>query len=75
MLVPTVMFLRESVLWVSFMSLYAIVVSHATGISAAKGEQELQQVTKEINNGTNNQRDSIADTNYSNATKENNQDS
>jgi hypothetical protein len=37
--VPTVVFWRESILWVSFMSLYAIVASHFSGWDAARAEE------------------------------------
>lgn len=35
LVVPTLVYWRDSIAWVAFMSIYAIVVSHAVGIIAA----------------------------------------
>jgi hypothetical protein len=48
LVIPTVFWLRSSVFWVSLMSIYAIIVTHWTGFSAAKGEQEIHAVVEEI---------------------------
>lgn len=42
-IIPTLIWWRESVLWVAFMSLWANIVSHATGYSAAKGQQLVEE--------------------------------
>lgn len=36
--IPTVLIWKESILWIGFMSIYAIIVSHVTGWDAAKAE-------------------------------------
>jgi hypothetical protein len=38
LVVPTVLWWRESVFWISLMSIYAVVVSHATAWQAARAE-------------------------------------
>jgi len=38
LVVPTVVWWRESVFWISLMSIYAVVVSHATAWQAARAE-------------------------------------
>ena len=38
LIVPTVLWWKDSVPWVSLMSIYAIVVSHATAWQAARAE-------------------------------------
>lgn len=35
LVIPTILLWRESIFWVSFMSIYAIIVSHATAIISA----------------------------------------
>jgi hypothetical protein len=37
--IPTVLFWRESILWVAFMSLYANFVGHFSGWDAARAEE------------------------------------
>lgn len=37
--IPTILVWKESILWVSFMSLYAIITTHLTGIEAAKAKE------------------------------------
>jgi hypothetical protein len=39
LVIPTVLIWKESILWIGFMSIYAIIVSHLTGWDAAKAEQ------------------------------------
>jgi len=39
LLVPTLMWWRESILWVAFMSLYANVVGHWSAYQAARAER------------------------------------
>lgn len=39
LIIPTMIWLRESILWVSFMSLYAICISHWTAHQAWKAER------------------------------------
>lgn len=46
LVIPTVFILRQSVFWVSLMSIYAIIVTHWTGFSAAKGEQEVHELAE-----------------------------
>jgi hypothetical protein len=38
---PTVIWLKDSVLWVAFLSLWANVVSHAAAYSASKAEEKI----------------------------------
>lgn len=40
--IPTMLWWKDSVPWVSFMSWYAIVVSHAAAYIAAKAEQQAE---------------------------------
>lgn len=40
-IVPTMLYWRESVLWVAFMSLWANIASHAAAYSAAKTEEKV----------------------------------
>lgn len=40
LLYPTVVYLKESILWVAFMSLYANFVGHWSGWNAARAERE-----------------------------------
>jgi len=42
MVIPTMLWWRNSILWVSFMSLYAIVVGHWSAYQAAHGEEAQQ---------------------------------
>lgn len=42
MAVPTVLWLKDSVPFIAFMSLYAIVVSHWSGWDAARAEQAVK---------------------------------
>ena len=39
-LVPTLFWLRESILWVAFMSLYANIVGHWSAYQAARAEEK-----------------------------------
>jgi len=41
--VPTVLWWRESIFWVSFMSWYAIVVTHAGSYEAAKAKEAVKE--------------------------------
>jgi hypothetical protein len=45
--IPTILFWKESILWVAIMSIYAIVVSHWSAYQASRAEVEV--------NGANNQ--------------------
>jgi hypothetical protein len=38
-LVPTIWLWRESIFWISFMSIYAIIVSHMSAWQAARAER------------------------------------
>lgn len=40
-MIPTLLWWRESLLWIAFMSLYAIVVSHWGAFQAARGEEKV----------------------------------
>ncbi|MEU6597826.1 hypothetical protein [Streptomyces flaveolus] len=40
--IPTVVWWRESILWVAFMSIYAIVIAHLSAAGAARAEQEAE---------------------------------
>ena len=44
-IIPTMLYWRESVLWVAFMSLWANVVSHAAAYSAGRAEEKVDQST------------------------------
>jgi hypothetical protein len=41
--IPTVIWWRQSILWVAFMSLYANIASHAAAWEAAKAKQAIQK--------------------------------
>jgi hypothetical protein len=41
--VPTVLIWRQSILWVAFMSIYALIAQHVTGAGAARAEQEAEK--------------------------------
>lgn len=41
--IPTVVWWRESIAWVSFMSIYAIIVGHWGSYQAARAEQAVKQ--------------------------------
>lgn len=43
LLIPTVIFWSQSILWVAFMSVYAIVTQHATGYSASRGARKVKE--------------------------------
>jgi hypothetical protein len=38
--IPTVLIWRNSILWVAFMSIYALIAQHVTGAGAARAEQK-----------------------------------
>lgn len=40
LIIPTVVFWRNSILWIALMSVYAIVVSHWGGYQASRAEAE-----------------------------------
>ncbi|WP_037814325.1 hypothetical protein [Streptomyces sp. NRRL S-1022] len=40
--VPTVLLWRNSILWVAFMSIYALIAQHVTAAGAARAEQEAE---------------------------------
>jgi hypothetical protein len=42
LIIPTVLWWRESIFWIAFMSIYAIIVSHAGAFKAARAEQEAE---------------------------------
>lgn len=39
LIIPTLTIWRDSIVWIGFMSIYAIIVSHRAGYSAARAEQ------------------------------------
>lgn len=41
--VPTVLLWRQSILWVAFMSIYALIAQHVTAAGAARAEQEAEK--------------------------------
>lgn len=43
--VPTVLFWKESILWVAFMSLYANFVGHFSAYEAAKAKEQAKKET------------------------------
>lgn len=43
LIIPTVVWWNSSILWVAFMSVYAIVTQHATGYSAARGARKAKE--------------------------------
>lgn len=46
--IPTVLWWKDSILWVALMSLYANVVGHWSAYQAAKAEEEAKRVEKEV---------------------------
>lgn len=46
LLIPTVMLWSQSILWVAFMSVYAIIAQHATGYSASRGARKAKESQK-----------------------------
>jgi hypothetical protein len=42
LVIPTIWWWRDSILWVAFMSIYAIVIAHLSAAGAARAEQEAQ---------------------------------
>ena len=46
LLIPTVVWWSQSILWVAFMSVYAIIAQHATGYSAARGARKTKENQK-----------------------------
>lgn len=51
-IIPTLLFWRDSVLWVAFMSLWANIVSHATGYSASKAEKAVEAAVNRVEEET-----------------------
>ena len=47
MLVPTILWLKDSVPYIAFMSLYALVVSHWAGWDGARAEQAIKDQGEE----------------------------
>lgn len=45
-ILPTLLWWRESILWVAFMSLYAIVVGHWGAYQAARAESQAEEVKR-----------------------------
>lgn len=43
LIIPTIIFWNSSILWVAFMSVYAILAQHATGYSAARGARKAKE--------------------------------
>ncbi len=43
-IIPTLIWWRESILWIAFMSLYAIVVSHWSCWQAARAEKSVKEM-------------------------------
>lgn len=46
LLIPTVILWSQSILWVAFMSVYAIIAQHATGYSASRGARKAKESQK-----------------------------
>lgn len=44
--VPTVLWWRNSILWVAFLSIYALVSQHVTAAGAARAEQKAEHTEK-----------------------------
>lgn len=42
LIIPTVVWWSESILWVAFMSIWAAIMTHATAYHAARAEKEAQ---------------------------------
>jgi membrane protein required for beta-lactamase induction len=42
LIIPTLLWWRESILWIAFMSLYAIISTHASAIEAALAKQQAE---------------------------------
>jgi hypothetical protein len=47
LLVPTIIWWRDSILWVAFMSLYAIITSHWGAYEAAKAKDIAEEALQE----------------------------
>jgi hypothetical protein len=47
LLLPTLLFWRESILWVAFMSLYANFVGHFSAWDGARAEQQAEEENNE----------------------------
>lgn len=43
LLIPTIWIWNSSILWVAFMSVYAILAQHATGYSASRGTRKTKE--------------------------------
>lgn len=43
LLIPTLVWWRESILWIAFMSWYAIVTSHWSAFEAAKAKEQVEK--------------------------------
>jgi hypothetical protein len=43
LVIPTGLIWRDSILWIGFMSIYAIIVSHFTGWDAARAEEAVKE--------------------------------
>lgn len=46
MIVPTVLVWKSSILWVAFVSIWALIISHATAWIAARDEVRLETMEK-----------------------------
>ena len=47
LLIPTIIWWKESILWVSIMSIYAVWISHFSAYDAAKAEQKIEDNKEE----------------------------
>ncbi len=45
-IIPTLMWWRESILWVAFMSLYANIASHWGAFEASKAKEDIEEKIK-----------------------------
>jgi hypothetical protein len=52
LIIPTLIWWRDSILWVAFMSLYAIVVSHWSAYEAAKAKDIAEEAIEETEEHT-----------------------
>lgn len=52
LIIPTMIWWRESILWVAFMSLYAIITSHWGAYEAAKAKDLAEEAVQETHEGS-----------------------
>lgn len=51
LIIPTLLFWRESILWIAFMSLYAIITSHWGAYEAAKAKDIAEEAVGDVEKG------------------------